>query len=119
MHVDHLVALAVAVEAVERVGWLADRYLEIAVEHQEAAAVDRIAAGFDWAQIGQPVHVRLGRPLLALERSQGADLGDAAGRMDVVEDRLVAREPLVAHHLFDEQTTVVAHLRVPLARDLP
>ena len=44
--------------------------------------------------------------------------GDVAGGGQVVEDRLVAREALVAHDLLDQQRPVLPELRVPLRRQL-
>ena len=54
-----------------------------------------------------------------LDRLEVARLGDPARRLEVVEDRLVAREALVAHHLLDQQPAVVAELGVALAGDVP
>ena len=62
-------------------------------------------AGGSAAHVGQPVHVRVGHPLLARERREAPDLAHVAGRLQVVEDRLVAREALVAHDLLDEQAS--------------
>src|SRR5256885_9310418 len=45
-------------------------------------------------------------------------LHDAAGRLEVVEDRLVAGEALEPHHLFGEERAVVAELDVALARNV-
>ena len=46
-------------------------------------------------------------------------LGDVARRSQVIEDRLVAREALVAHDLLDEQRAlVVAKLRMALGRQI-
>ena len=49
------------------------------------------------------------------QSSEVADRLYAAGRLQVVEDRLVAGEPLEPHHLFGEQGAVVAELDVALA----
>ena len=57
---------------------------------QQPPAAERVAAGLDGARVGQPVDVRVGDPLLAHDRRELADLGDAARRVAVVEDRLVA-----------------------------
>ena len=122
MDVEDLVALAVAVEALELLVGLADGDLEIAVEHQEAAAAHRIAAGHDRLRVGQPVHVRR-YPLVAHDGAEFADRVEPAGRVEVVEDRLVAREALVAHDLLDQQPPAsvaggLADRYVPLGGDL-
>jgi hypothetical protein len=62
--VDDLVALAVAVEAVHRLGRLADRDLDVAVEHQQPRP-SPVAARARSARVRQPVHVGLGHPLVA------------------------------------------------------
>ncbi len=119
--VDDLVALAVAVEAVELRRRLADRHLDVAVEHQQPAAGDRVAARLDRVRVGQPVHVRVGHPLLAHDRREIADRVEPARRVQVVEDRLVAREALVAEDLLGQERrirSVAPDLDVPLARDL-
>src|SRR5689334_4621098 len=118
MHVDHLVALAVAIEAFERLDGLTDRHLQVAVEHQHLAARQRVATGLHPAQVGQSVDVRLWVPGAPLEAPQGPHLRDPARRAGVIQDRLVAREPLVAHHFFDQQGSVIPELRVALERDL-
>ena len=65
----------------------------------------------------------LGHPLLEHDLLEVADLLHAAGREQVVEDRLVAGEALEAHDLLDEQRRVavrgvrVAVLDVALGRD--
>jgi hypothetical protein len=65
------------------------------------------------------VHVGVGHPLLALDRRESADVGDPARGLQVVEDRLVAREALEAEHLFDEEPAglLVTELHVPLGWD--
>ena len=65
-----------------------------------------------------PVRVRVGHPLLALDRLERAELLHAARRLEVVQDRLVAGEALEAHDLLGQQRAVVAELDVPLARDV-
>ncbi len=69
--------------------------------------------------------VGVGHPLRVLDRRELAGLRDPARGFEVVEDRLVAREALVAHHLLDEQAAAavgggvaVAELGVALGRDL-
>ena len=64
------------------------------------------------------MRVRVRHPLLALDRLEVADLLDAAGRLEVVQDRLVPGEALEAHHLLGEERPVLAELDVPLARDV-
>ncbi len=120
--VDDLVALAVAVEAVHRLRRLADRGLDVAVPHQQAPPGDRVAPRRDRAGVGQPVHVGVGHPLLALDRPERPDPVEPAGGVQVVEDRLVAAEALVAEDLLDEQAPIAVapapHLGVTLGRDL-
>ena len=58
-----------------------------------------------------PVRVRVGHPLLAHDRLELAELDHAARRLEVVEDRLEAREALEAHHLLREERAVVAEAR--------
>ena len=50
--------------------------------------------------------------------SNAAELHDAARRLEVVEDRLVAGEALEAHDLLGQERAVVAELDVPLARNV-
>ena len=64
------------------------------------------------------VVVLLGHPLLALDRNEPAELRDAARRLEVVEDRLVPREPLEAHDLLGEERAVLAEHDVTLGRNL-
>ena len=70
--------------------------------------------GRDVPRAQVPVRVRVGHPLLAHDRLELAALDHAARRLEVVEDRLEAREALEAHHLFGEQRAVVAMHDVPL-----
>ena len=116
--VDDLVALAVAVEALVGLGRLADRGLDVVVEHQQAPAADRVAAGVDRVGVGQPVHVGVGHPLLAHDRGELADLRQPARRVQVVEDRLVAGEALVAEDLLGQQRAVAPRLGVALGGDV-
>ena len=115
---DHLVALAVAEEVVHRPGRAAERDLDVVVPHQQAAAGDLVALGLGVERLEVQVPVLLGHPLLALDRLEAAELHDAARRLEVVEDRLVAGEALEAHHLFGEERPVVAELDVTLARNV-
>ena len=115
---DHLVALAVAEEVVHRAGRPAERDLDVVVPHQQAAAGDLVAGGLGVERLEVQVPVLLRHPLLALDRLEAAELHDAAGRLEVVEDRLVAGEPLEAHHLLGEERPVVAELDVALARNV-
>ena len=121
VHVEHLVALSVAVEAVELLGRLADRHLDVVVEHQEAAAGDGIAARLHAVRVGEAVHMRIGNPLVTLNGAEVANGVEPARRLEVEQDRLVTREALVAHHLLDEQrraAAVRADLDVPLRGDV-
>jgi hypothetical protein len=121
VHVDDLVALAVTVEAVELLGRLADGDLDVVVEHQEAAAGHRVTARLHRGNVGEAVNVRLRHPLVSDDRAELADLVEPAGRVEVQEDGLVAREALVAEHLLDEQRrarSVAADLDVSLGRDV-
>src|SRR6185437_3439306 len=77
-------------------------------------------------RVREPVDVRLGHPLLELDRRELADVLHAARRPQVVEDRLVAGEALEAEHLLHEQRRLpvagrrprVAELHMPLLRHL-
>ena len=118
--VEDLVALSVPVEAVQGLERLADRDLDVVVPHQEAAAGDGIAVRVDAVRVGEPVDVCVRDPLLPLDRAEVADAVEPAGRLEVEQDRLVAREALVAHDLLDEQRRAVAvraHLHVSLGGD--
>ena len=57
-------------------------------------------------------------PLVALDRLEVAELADPNRGLEVVEDRLVPREPLEPHDLLVQERPVVAELDVPLARDV-
>ena len=116
MDEDDLVALAVAEEVVHRPGRAAERDLDVVVPHEEAATGDLVAGGLGVERLEVPVRVLVGHPLLALDRLEAGELHDATGRLEVVEDRLVAGEALEAHHLFGEERPVLAELHVPLAR---
>ena len=118
MDEDHLVALAVPEERVHRRGRPAERDLDVVVPHQQLPPGQRVAAGVDvpGLQVERLVLVR--HPLVALDRLEAAEPLDAARRGEVVEDRLVPREPLEAHDLLGEQRAVVAELDVALARHL-
>src|SRR4029453_7438181 len=70
--------------------------------------------------VSETVHVGVRNPLRALERAEAADRAEPARGVEVVEDRLVAREALVAHDLLGEQGragSVAPHLHVALVRD--
>jgi hypothetical protein len=115
---DHLVALAVPEEVVHaRVG-TAERDLDVLVPHERPATRDLVAFGLDVVRVLEPVGMRVGHPLLALDRRERTELLHPTGRDDVVQDRLVPREPLEAHHLFGEERPVLAEHDVTLARKL-
>ncbi len=124
---DDLVALAVAVEVVGLRLRDADAHLDVGVVLQHAAAQHCVALGLEARGVGEPVHVRLGHPLLELDRRELAHVLDAAGRPQVVEDRLVAAEALEAEDLLHQQRrravagarrVGIAELDVALGRDL-
>ena len=118
MDEDHLVAFAVPEEVVHLLGGPAERDLDVRVPHQEPAAGDLVAAGLDALGVHQPVLVGVRHPLVAHDRLELADLLHAAGRLEVVQDRFVAGEPLEPHHLLGEEGAVVAELDVTLARNV-
>jgi hypothetical protein len=64
LDVEDLVALARAEDALLLLGRLADAQLDVAVVHQDLAAGDGVALGLDRPGVGEPVHVRVGHPLL-------------------------------------------------------
>ena len=113
-----LVALAVPEEVVHRLGRPHERDLDVVVPHQELAAGDLVALGLDPDRLEVTVGVRVGHPLLALDRLEVAELLDPAGRREVVQDRLVPREALEAHDLLGQQASVVAELDVALPWDV-
>src|SRR5829696_5809000 len=120
--VDDLVALAVAVEAIQLRRRLGDRHLDVAVPHQQPAAGDRVPAGLHRVRVAQPVDVGVRHPLVALDPPKAADPLETAGRLKVQQDRLVPREALVAHDLLHEERrggAVAVHLNVPLGRNPP
>src|SRR5262245_15959061 len=116
---DHLVALAVLVERALLAHRPADGDLHVVVPHQEPATVDRAALRLDVLRVHQVPRVSVGHPLLPRDRRELAQLLDAAGGLEVVEDRLVAREALVAHDLLGQERPVLAQDGVALARQLP
>jgi hypothetical protein len=118
MDEDHLVPLAVSVEAVHRLARPAERDLDVVVPHQEPAAADRVSRLGDVPGREVAVCVRGRRPFVAHDRLERAELLDTARRGDVVEDRFVPGEPLEPHHLLRQQRPVLAVLDVPLARDV-
>ena len=113
-----LVALTVPEEVVHRLGGPRERDLDIVVPHQELAAGDLVALLRDPDRLEVPVRVRIGHPLLALDRLEVAELLDATGRGEVVEDRLVPDEALEAHYLLGQERAVVTELDVALARNV-
>ncbi len=58
------------------------------------------------------------QPFLALDRLEAGEVHHAARRVEVVQDRLVAGEPLEPHHLLGEERAVVAKLDVALPRNV-
>ena len=116
---DDLVALAVTEEVVHRRVRAAQRDLDVRVPHERSAPADLVAARIDVIGVHPPVRVRLGNPLLALDRREGPELLDAARRLEVVEDRLVPREALEPHDLLGQEPAVLAEDDVSLARDVP
>ena len=119
VHEDDLVPLAVAEEVVHRALGAAERDLDVGVPHERASPGDLVALGGHVVGVLEPMRVRLGDPLLALDRSEGAELLHAAGRLEVVQDRLVAGEALEAHDLLGQEPSVLAKDDVALARELP
>ena len=115
---DHLVALAVAEEVLHRRRRPAERDLHVAVPHQQSAARDLVARGLDAGRLEVPVRVLVGQPLLALDRLEAGEVHHPARRVKVVQDRLVAGEPLEPHHLLGEERAVVAKLDVALPRNV-
>jgi hypothetical protein len=115
---DDLVALAVAEEVVHRLRGPAERDLDVVVPHQRPAAGDLVTGGVDAVRREMTVRVLLRQPLVAHDRLEAGEVHDAAWRVQVVEDRLVAGEALEPHHLFAEQRPVLPKLHVALARDV-
>ena len=80
---------------------------------------DLVALRRDVVRVLEPVRVRVGNPLVAFDGRERPDLLHAAGRFEVVQDRLVAREALEAHDLLGQEPSVLAEDDVTLARDVP
>src|SRR5262249_6528396 len=116
---DDLVALAIAEEVVHRPIRPAEGDLDIGVPHEGSPARDLVALRADVVRVLEPVRVRLGDPLLAFNRRERPELLHAARRLEVVEDRFVAREALEAHDLLGQEPAVLAEHDVALARELP
>ena len=115
---DHLVAFAVSEEVVHRAVRPAERDLDVVVPHERPTSRDLVALGRNVVRVLKPVRVGLGNPLLAHDRRERAELLDAAGRLEVVEDRLVPCEALEAHDLLGQEPPVLAEDDVALAREL-
>ena len=101
VHEDDLVALAVPVEEVHRLGRAAELDLDVVVPHEQAAAADRVAAGLDLVR-AEVTRVRRA-PIPRGRSARTRDLLHAAGRVEVVEDRLVPGEALEAHDLLGQK----------------
>ena len=114
----HLVALAVPEEVVHRLARPDEGDLDVVLPHQQLPPRDLVALGLGAEGLEMAMRVRVRDPLLALDRLELAELLHAAGRDQVVEDRLVAREAFEAHHLLGEEGSVVPELDVALPRDL-
>src|SRR5205823_5801004 len=113
-----LVALSVPVEALHAFCRPAKGYFHVVVPHQQLPAAELVPLGLDRGRLKVPVRMRVGDPLLALDRPELAELADPARRLEVVEDRLVPGEPLEAEDLLRQEQPVLAELDVPLARDV-
>ena len=74
VHEDHLVALAVPEEVVHGAGRATERDLDVLVPHQRPAAGDLVAFRLDLVRVLEAMRVRLGNPLLALDRREGPEL---------------------------------------------
>ena len=118
VHEDDLVPFAVAEEVVHLVGRPRDRDLDVVVPHQELPAGHGVAAGCDVPGLQVPVRVGFGHPFLAHDRHELAALDHPARRLEVVEDRLEAREALEPHHLLRQERPVVAVHDVSLPRQV-
>ena len=118
VHEDALVVLAVAEEVVHR---RAGRQSEISTSSFHISTRRPVISSPDAARCRRevPVRVRFRHPLLVLDRLELPELLDAARRLEVVEDRLVAGEALEAHDLLGQQAAVVAEDDVALAGDIP
>ena len=79
MDEDDLVALAVAEEVVRLALGQADRDLDVGVVLEHPPAEHGVALGASAVRVREPVHVRVGHPLLAHDRRERADLADRQG----------------------------------------
>src|SRR3954452_2693342 len=119
VHEDDLVALAVAEEVVHLLLRAAEGDLDIVVPHQHAPPGDLVPLRVDVVRLEVAMRVRVGNPFVVLQLLEVADLHDAAGRLEVVQDRLHPDEALHPHDLFGQELSVVTELDVALPRNVP
>src|SRR5262245_43636170 len=117
VHEDDLVALAVSVEEIHRLGRPAERDLDVVVPHEQTTPADRIAFRIDLVSAQVTVSVAVRHPPLARDRLAGRDRLNTAGGMQVVQDRLVPGEALEPHDLLGQKRPVLSELDVALARE--
>src|SRR5438874_3421145 len=115
---DDFVALAVAEEVVHLLLRAAEGDLDVVVPHQHAAAGDLVAFRVDAVGLEVAMRMRVRNPLVTLHLLEVADLHHAAGRLEVVQDRLHPDETLHPHDLFGQERSVVSELDVTLAGDV-
>src|SRR5207302_5910569 len=115
---DHLVPFAVAEEVLRALARTAERDLDVRVPHQQPAARDLVALRIDVVGVEEAVRVCVRNPLVAVDLVEVAELHYTAGRLEVVQDRLLSDEALHAHHFLGEKAPIVPKLDVPLTRDV-
>src|SRR5947208_11819597 len=115
---DDFVALAVAEEVVHLLLRAAEGDLDVVVPHQHAAAGELVAFRVDAVGLEVAMRMRVRNPLVTLDLLEVADSHHAAGRLEVVQDRLQPDETLHPHDLFGQERSVVSELDVTLAGDV-
>jgi hypothetical protein len=113
-----LVALAVPEEVVHRLARADERDLDVVVPHQKLATRDLVALGLVPNVLKCRCACASGTHSSRSIGWNSPELLHAAGRDQVVQDRLVAGEALEAHHLLGQESSVVAELDVALRGNL-
>ncbi len=117
VHEDALVALAVLVVVVHRLGGHADGHLAVGVAEEHHATGDGITLGLCRHRLEVPHPHRVRLDVLRLRRVERLPSRDLGRGVDVIQRRRGAHEPLGAEDLLGVQGPVrAAELDVPLGR---